>query len=312
MTAVMEARNALAGLDPAHVSGLLTTTRIPDAPIELEKLRALMAAEGLDTSGLPAKRSRVHDFSLACRAVESKRGRVRKGERVTVGEAVANASESVYQITREEVDEDNRVIHHPKAMRMVYDKSAAGDPIRVEPLDPTHYEALKHLEHEVRLRFSALNGTLPGPKVRELVRDQFKAMNATRWSSGSSVWFVPKEHNDRLHALERMLKAAYPDSVEFTTAPLPNSEGVRAIVEDKVGEHAHADAARLMAEIATKLSDGADVRLDTFQRTKARADELRTYGERMEKMLDGEVTAVREAMRLVDQQLMEMWGRVKS
>lgn len=313
MTTVQEVRDALAGLDPAHVAGLLTMTRVPDAPTDLEQLRALMAAEGLDTSGLPAKRSATFDFSLACRAVESKRGRARKGERVTVGEVVTNDAESVYQVTAEEVDEANRVINHPKAMRMVFDKAFPTDPIRVEPIDPAHYEALRHLESEIRLRYAALRGTVPGSKLREIVRDEFKAMNATRWSTGSSAWFVPKEHNERLRSIERMLRAAHPaGGVEFTTAPLPNCEGVRAIVEDKVIEHTAADALKLMTENAVKLGDQGDLSVKTFERAKGKADELRTYAERMERELDTEVASVRESLRLVDEQLMEMWGRVKS
>src|SRR4051812_17851546 len=184
--ALTQALEILEGLDPAHVAGTLTNTRVPDAPVNLEQLRALMTAEGLDTTMLPAPktpRAPALDFALACRAVETRRGkRGRTGERVAVGEVVTNATESVYQITREVVDEANRVIDHKKGMRVVYVKDVlATDPIHVEPFAQEHYEHLKHLEAEIRLRFDALRGTIPGSKIRAILREQFRRMQATRW-----------------------------------------------------------------------------------------------------------------------------------
>lgn len=311
MTALSDAVSILDGLDPEHVAGCLTTSKVPDAVTDLEGFRTLMQANGLDDSLVPPKRREVDDFAFACRSVETRRGKVLKGERVSVGEVVTNAAESVYQITHEQVDAQNRVINHPKAMRVVYDKTQSpADPIRVEPMEPSHYEALKHLEDAIRARFFALRGTLPGSKVRAILRELFKQMNATRWSSANSVWFVPKEHAGTLEAIERVLKAAYPDA-EFDSIPLPNTTGVRKLVEEKVGAHVGSDATKLMAEIAEKLRDGASVREDTFKRANDRAREIRSYAERMEKMLGAEVEQVAEATKLIDAQLMEMWGRVK-
>lgn len=306
----------LEGLDPADVAGLLTNTRVPDAPCDVEQLRSLMLAEGLDTSALPAPakpRPAVFDFAIACRSVETKRGkRGRRGERVAVGEVVTNDAESVYQVTRELVDADNRVIDHEKGMRVVYDKAMQPDPIRVEPFALEHYEVLKHLEDEIRMRFFALRGTIPGSKVREIVRKQFKAMSATRWSTTNSVWFAPTERVATLEAIERVLKAIYGDRAEFDSIPLPASPHTWRTVEQKVGGHVAGDADKLVAEIASKLADGADVRSATFDRMRDKAQEVRTYVEGMEAMLGTDVALARTSLALVDTQLMEMLARVKS
>lgn len=309
-----QAIEILEGLDPADIAGTLTNTRVPDAPCDVEQLRALMLAEGLDTSALPAPakpRSPVLDFQIACRSVETKRGRSVKGERVNVGEVVTNDAESVYQITRELVDADNRVIDHKKGMRVVYDKTQA-DPIHVEPFAQEHYEHLKHLEADIRARFMSLRGTIPGSKVREIVRKQFKAIGATRWSSTNSVWFAAIEHAATLEAIERVLKAIYADRAEFDSIPLPRSPHMTRTVEQKVGAHTHIDAEKLLAEIGAKLADGADVRSSTFERMRAKAQDVRDYVNGMEAMLGGEVALAQTSLSLVDAQLVEMMSRVKS
>jgi hypothetical protein len=315
--ALTEALEILEGLDPAHVAGTLTNTRVPDAPVNLEQLRALMTAEGLDTSMLPAPktpRPAAHDFALACRAVETRRGkRGRTGERVAVGEVVTNASESVYQITREVVDETNRVIDHKKGMRVVLAKqqTTSADPISVEPFAQEHYDHLRHLEAEIRLRFDALRGTVPGSKVRAILREQFRRMHATRWSTTNSVWFVPLEHAGELAAMERVLKALYTDA-EFDTIPLPNNAGIAKMLEDKTGTHVQIDATKLGQEIAEKLAGKGQLSQATFERMKAKANDVAEYADKMENLLGGEVATAREALRLVDMQLVELFGRVKT
>lgn len=318
MTATFtQALEILEGLDPADVAGLLSNTRVPDSPCDVEQLRSLMTAEGLDTSMLPkvkTPRSPVFDFAIACRSVETKRGkRGRTGERVAVGEVVTNGDESVYQVTRELVDTQNRVIDHRKGMRVVYDKAFAdSDPIRVEPFTAEHYDSIKHLEDEIRARFMALRGTIPGSKVREIVRKQFRLLGATRWSTTNSVWFVPTEHVATLEAIERVLKAIYGDRAEFDSIPLPRSPHTTRTVTDKVGGHVALDAEKLLAKIAGKLADGADVRNDTFERMRDEAQEVRDYVKGMEAMLGGEVALAQSSMALVDTQLMEMLSRVKA
>jgi hypothetical protein len=202
MTALAEAIGILDGLDPSDVAGCLTTTKVPDAPTPADAFRALLDANGLDGSLVPITRREQLDFANACRSVEQRRGTgTNKGERVTVGEVLTNAAESVYQVTREVVDAQNRVIDHEKGMTLVFDPAKPADPIAVQMLDPSHQSALQHLADLIRARYFAMRGTLPGAKVRAILREMFKRMKATRWSSANSVWFVPAEHADKMREL---------------------------------------------------------------------------------------------------------------
>lgn len=314
MTALADAVGILAELDPADVAGCLTSTKVPDQPTPADAFRTRLIAEGFDGSLVPAKRREALDFANACRSIETRRGAA-KGERVAVGEVLTNSTETVYQITREIVDAQNRVIDHAKGMRVVLRPDAAltaTDPITTSLFDDSHALSLKHLEDQIRARYFALRGTLPGAKVRAILRELFKGMSATRWSSANSVWFVPTEHATKLEGIERVLKATYGTDCEFDTIPLPNTKGVRNLVREKVGNHSAADATKLMAEIAKKLQGDQPVRESTFNLANKQARELHEYAQRMEAMLGGEVEAVRASMALVDQQLMEMWGRVQS
>jgi ElaB/YqjD/DUF883 family membrane-anchored ribosome-binding protein len=314
MTTLTEVLDFLEGLDPADCAGTLTTISSPDTPVPLDKLRVLMQVNGLDDTLVPPKRAEVFDFANACRSVETKRGKT-KGERVSVGEVVTNGVESVYQVTREQVDEQGRKIDHPKAMRVVYDKGYAAqagvDPIRVEPMEADHYQALAHLEAEIRVRFSALRGTVPGSKVRAIVRELMRRMNATRWSRSQSIWFAPIERSSDLHAIRSVLKGLYGDDAEFKITPLPKAPGTRREIVQAVGGHAKADAAKLIGEIAEVLKDGADVKQAQFERMRDKANDLHKYAQSMEEMLGGEVATAREALGLVNDQLITMLGRVK-
>ena len=313
MTAVA-AIDALRDIPREFIAGTLTTTSVPDRYIDLEDFRARMTAHGLDASLVPAKRSEIHDFQQACRSVETRRGaKAPQGPRtqVTVGEVVTNSVESVYQVTAEVRDETNRVIEHPKAMRVVYDKSLVGpgkDPIRFEPLDPNYAQALKDIEPVIRLRFDAARGKLPGPKVREILRTLFKRMNATRWAN--SVYFVSTAHEAQLAAMREVIKGTYGADGDCSTVPILNTKGVHEIIGEKVAAHVQDDVTKLMSEFAKKLTPGAAIIEADFLRAQGSRAQLVTQAEAMMAEYGEEIATVREALALVDEQVMEMWSRI--
>lgn len=312
MMTLMALAGSLDEIPAEYIAGTLTTTSIPDRPVDSEQLRRLMQQHGLDDSLVPAKRPEVFDFQNACRSVETRRGvRAPQGKRtqVTVGEVVTNAAESVYQITAEVRDEANRVIEHPKGMRVVYDKAFVGqDPIRVEPLE-AFASMDPALEARIRLHFDVHRGKLPGPKVREILRTLFRRMAATRWAN--SVWFVAVQHAPTLEAMETVVKELYGLDADFSTIPIPNTAGVKRILGEKVIAHVRGDATKLMGEIADQLRDGKTVNERSFKRmADARAD-LVAQADAMQDAYGSELTGVDEALKLVDAQIREMWGRVQ-
>lgn len=308
----LAAINAMQDIPREYIAGSLTTTSIPDRPIDLEQLRTLMLQHGLDASLVPAKRSEVFDFQQACRSVETRRG-TQQGPRtqIAVGEVVTNAVESVYQVTAEVRDEANRVIEHPKAMRVVYDKSLVGpgrDPIRFEPLDPNYAAALHDLEATIRVRFDQTRGRLPGAKVREILRTLFRRMAATRWAN--SVWYVGVTHEPELGAMRRVVKELYGADADFSTAPILNTKGVREIIEEKVTAHVQSDVANLVGELSKQLKPGREVKEADLKRAQGARRTLVEQAEAMMAAYGSEITTVRDALALVDDQVAAMWSRV--
>jgi hypothetical protein len=315
MTTTMAGAVAGAGaLDTLTRIGRLTNTRVSDRSIDGDKLRELMKAEGLPSELVPAKRAEVFDFQKACASVSARRSsKDAKGEYVEVARAKADSDECVYVITRCVKDPANRTIEHRKSMRVVYDKArrARGeDPISVEVMGAADYEALKHLEHKIRANFEIHRGKLPGSNVRAILRAVFAKVHATRWSTTNSVWFVPEQHASTIEAMERVLKALYGlDDVEFDSIPL-YKEDTGDIVERKVISHVRTDVSKLMAENAERLRGGDKIKQTTFERAREEREKLDGYAREMVSVVGGELDAVKEAMRLLDDQLVAMFGRV--
>jgi hypothetical protein len=301
------------------IAGVLVTTSVPDRAIDGEVLRALLKARGLDDSLVPEPKriSEVHAFQNACRSVESRRGASAKGTRTTVavGEVVTNGAESVYQITAEVRDAGNRVIEHPKAMRIVYDKSLAGHaPITVEALEVNYAEALKPLADKIQLTFDALRGRLQGAKVREILRAQFRAMHAPRWAN--SVYFVDIKHMAALESMASVLAELYGGDAKYDHAPVLNTRHVRDTLGEKIGEHVADDVAKLMTTFAKKLSakDGEQPKKITAREFEHANDQRAALVKQAEEMMAGygdEIATVRESLALLNEQVVAMWERAQ-
>lgn len=313
MTALPNVIAASGNVGMARI-GRLTTTHVPDRAIDGERLRELMKAEGLPHDLVPAKRSPVFDFQNACATVATRRGgKDAKGEYVEVARVKADQVECVYQITRCVKDTTNRVVEHHKSMRIVYAKErlAQGrDPIYVDALSFDDYEALKHLEQKIRLHFDAHRGRLPGQNVRVILRELFARLHATRWAANASVWFVPEQHAGTIDAMERVLKALCGDQVEFDAIPLYRADTID-VLERKVASQVRTDVGKLMGENAEKLRAGEKVKTTTFERARAERAKLSEYAKHMIALVGDEIGAVEESLRMLDDQLMEMWGRVE-
>lgn len=318
MSSLLELGRSYEELPKEHLAGVLVMTSVPDRPVKLEQARDLLVREGLDATLVPAKRPEVFDFQQACRSVETRRGKgAGARQMVTVGEVVTNGDESVYQITAETRDETNRVIDHAKGMRVVYDKALAGDPvvgddpIHFEPIDDeTLYRSLSDLGDRIKLQFFATRGKLPGPKVREILRTSFKRMHATRWAN--SVHFVPMAREPEVQALRTVVKELYGADAIFDVIPLPNTAGVRDMLEDKIALHVKEDAHKLIAEVARQLRDGQKVSQSKFDAAVKAKREIAEHAAKMQEVYGGELDAVTDALGLIDDQLLTMYERVEA
>lgn len=283
------------------VLGGIVFSRIPDANVSADALMRAWASEGLDPALLPDSRRPVHDFQLACRSVQSRRTDASPTkDEVKVDEVYEDHARCVYQVTRLIRDRGQEVIDHEKAMRVIFDKTGAADPILVEPLERSHYGALKGLEDRIREFYAQNAGKVPGSKVRGAVREMFKRAHAEKLRD--SVYFVPIEHYEIVESLTSVIEAMFDDGSMYALA-VPNTKAAQKMVEDSHVANVRNDAEQMVAEIANRLTNSGKPRMDFFtNKVKARRD-LTERTERYVSLLGREASDVKNVLSTLDEQM---------
>jgi uncharacterized protein DUF6744 len=294
-------------VEQKHLLGTLQLSRVPDTAVETNLARTLMLREGLDPDLIPAEPKPVHVFGRACRAVETRRtavGSKTKREQIDVREVLTNSAESIYQVTRVVVDEANKVIDHPKAMRVVFDPSPRT--IRAEPLEASHYEALRGLEDRIRDFYIDNQHKITGAKVREVMRKVLRDCHATPWCG---AYFTPIEYQGRMQALRAVIKGLYGDDGEVTIVPMLNSQALREELDRHHTRAVKAEATELMAEISDRLKQPGNVRQEMVAAKLAARRQLGEKRARMAELIGRETDAINEAVRMLDEQLEQLMER---
>jgi hypothetical protein len=166
----------------------------------------------------------------------------------------------------------------------------------------------------IQLRFDAMRGLLTGAKVREILRAQFRGMHAPRWAN--ATYFVDLRHVDKLEAMSKVITELYGGDAKYNPAPVFNTASVREHLKVAIGESVKDDATRLMGENAKKLAkshaaaDAKPITPKEFERANELRQELARQAETMMANYGDEIDTVREALAMVDAQVMEMWGQV--
>lgn len=219
--------------------GSLVTFTFPDESKNGPRVVREWAKAGLDVTLLPDQRHGFHIFQSACRSVETRRSNGHDVE-IKVDEVLNDGDECVYQITRMVRDKANRLIEHPKAMTIAFEKST--DTITVKELED--YDALRGLEEGIREHYKKNAKNIPGQKFRNAVRDQLLrvgAQNLRRKAGG--LYFVPAEYRMKangsekklptgpvLDGLAQVLDSLYGERADFYTIPLVNDESAQEMV----------------------------------------------------------------------------------
>lgn len=307
-------RNVVAVTPGGHITqdmilGFIAMCQVPNAPQSTAKLRRLWVAEGLDSDLIPKQRKPVHAFQMACRSVETRRrddlGTSFHLHEVKVDEVLENETECVYQITQLVRDKDNKIIDHPKAMRLTFNKSDGT--IEDDPLDKKTYKALKGLAQDVRDHFEVNSNKVPGAKLRRAIRATLREQHATLIQN-KGVFFVPKAGKITLDSIGNVLTGLYGDDgpAELFIMPCANDEGERAMIARHFQANVTDHIDKLLAEISTRLNSGTEVRKD---RRESLVGEKRRLNEAVGKykgLLDDKLLLVNEKMRLLDDGLEQL------
>lgn len=262
---------AVAGdLPEDQLLGRLVIFSIPDTPVSGAKLVRSWNKHGLDVSTLPDARQPVHIFQSACRSVESRKQNGKNIE-TKVDEVLDNGVECVYQITRLVRDQAEKLIEHPKAMTLAFEKAAG----TIEVRELEDYDQLAGVEEKVREHFEANAKTVPGQKVRNAVRDAITRVGAQNMRRrGGGVYFVPREwKNGTVHptlpileSLQGVLADLYAGEADFDLTRFANGEGEHAMVRKHFAINA--------AERSQALMERAIQRVRTGPKTAVRTDFL--------------------------------------
>ncbi len=290
------------------ILGFIALCQVPNAPQSIAKLRRLWLAEGLDASLIPKQRKPVHAFQAACRSVETRRTESLKVHEVKVDEVLENEKECVYQITRLVRNKDEKLIEHPKAMRLTFNK-ATGE-IEADPLDKKTYRALSTLEDGVRFHFEQNSNKMPGSKIRRAIRATLRDQHATLIQN-KGVFFVPKAGKITLDSISNVLAGLYAadaGAAELLVIPCANDQPQRDIIADTFQSNVADEIDGLLAEISMRLKSGGEVRKDRRESLVGERRRLNEAIERYRDMLDDKLLVVGEKVRLLDNGLEELLG----
>lgn len=227
---------------------------IPEESIPLVRVLKAFKAHGLDESRLPKGRRPEHVMMDAC----TKAARVtRNGVKQEIRAQEVGRTEDflIYQMTRHVHDLENRVIEHPKAMRVLF--SFADASLTFQPLDGGKMADVQDLADEIKDYYDAHQSQLPGRGLRTIVRHYIEAAGGERLRDGA--YFLAKTtkltQNSKLRAhhgeaiegaafiagVQAALKQIYKREPEFHPIPCVADEDQLAFLQRKFIENCAED-----------------------------------------------------------------------
>lgn len=244
--------------------GRLATFTLPDEGINGAKAVRIWHKHGLDVNMLPNVRQPAHVFQSACRSVETRKRDNGHSIEIKVDEVLNDSKECIYQITRMVRNKAEKLIDHPKAMRVNFDKTLGT--ITVDALED--YKALRGLEDAIREHYEKNAKKIPGQKVRNAVRDtllHIGAQNLRRKAGG--LYFVPREYRAGeqgeeaatlpvLDGMKGALTDMYGERADFYVIPVASDEDMKTMVRKHFVINVAEQASELTLKALNRVRQG--------------------------------------------------------
>lgn len=280
---------------------------IRDEMQPLAKVRKAFKDNGLDVDRLPKARRLEHVFQEACRLVEQ---RTQNGSTVEIRaeQVLQTGTEVVYQITRHVWDTENRLIEHPKALRVTFGKGDAS--LKFDRLEG----ADEGIEEKIRNHVEKNATKIPGHKLRTVLRHYIEHVGAENMrGNAGAVYFMPKvnpqKDGDVIDGREfitnilAMLRQVY-GTVDAHRVPCVNDEGQRAYLEQKFVENCSEDVEafrdKAIALAESKIQRARGFRKDAIENMISARERLDNRKAKWEKILGREIQSLEQDMKLAD------------
>jgi seryl-tRNA synthetase len=296
-----------------HIMGFYALFTIPDEPVSSGKLSRLWISEGLPPDLIPRIRQPKNTFQQAVRSIENRSRKTdskKKRIEIEVDPVAEDANEIIYQVTKLERSELKKVIDHPKAMKVRYDKQT--EQIEWEPLDRLEdmdESDLKGLFDLIQNHFERNAKKVPGARVRAGVRALMKELGATNIrKKAGGVYFVPKDGRDYLEGLETVLGELWGDKAELHLIFAASAAGEKDLVERHFTTNVSSEVDKLMAEVteALKTESTRKMRSDRVGNILAQRKMLGDAREKYAALLDSSLEETETKLDLLDQQLEQL------
>ncbi len=287
------------------ILGFIAMLQVSNAPQSAAKLRRLWLAEGLDGKAIPKQHRPTSVFQVACRSVQTRKTNSDRIHEIKVDEVLENEAECIYQITQLVRDKDKKLIEHPKAMRITFNKKTGA--IEDEPLDKATYKSLKSLAQDIRDEFERNSSKVPGSKIRRAIRDTLRDQHATLIQN-KGVFFVPKAGKVTLDSISNVLSGLYPHhgNGDLFILPCANDKPQREVIGEEFRAEISEQIDALLAEVSTRLKAEKPLRKDRQTSLVAERRRLKEAHERYKNMLDDKLLVVGEKISLLDDGLEEL------
>lgn len=244
--------------------GYLTWFSIPDEPVGVRKLKQVLMVNGLPPSLAPKDQKAINTFKRALREQEGKfkveGGMTREND---VRMVVETSEDCVYQVSSVVRDYDERVIEHPKALRVVFSKIT--EDLNFNPLNEVSRTEVLHLMEAIQDFYDKNSSKVTGARVRGIVRNYLKSEpdeqrnieglggENLRGKSGG-IYFVAARHADQLQALGDALAELYSGRGYLHAVPMADGATEREIVRRHHVANTRQEMVEAIAETKKLLS----------------------------------------------------------
>lgn len=286
---------------------------IPDGYQQVAAIASAFEAAGLPAQLVPPPAKALHRFQAACRSVEQRRSDARDCE-VKVAQIDEDEQVCLYQVHFLVRDRQNRVVEHPKGLRVTFEKRGGtitfeqlrGSGTVEEHLLEADLPDLQGLQARIREFHLATANCVPGSKLRTIIRGILAGAHAEVMRDSGGVYFVPISGERLLTQVRQALRTIFPHDADFAAIPVADDEEKRQMVRRRLTVNTVPVIDEVLGKVtqALRTADaGKPVREITVSNLFAERRRLKGLHAEYATLLKDELSELTEKIAVLDQQL---------